>query len=220
LKFLQGWSYAELLDAEGGVTTDQEAVYGSGSLYSVVARGGQGFGADLGFTGSLGRDWVGMAAVRDLFAGITWTQDVEERVDTFDIPGLTMGDGAQDGVISETTTRSLPEVRTDLPVTFSFGTAHWGHRWIHGVQLSWSSARRYGGHPNPRLSVATSWLQSDWLALRGDASLGGEDRAGVGGGLGIGLGPTQLDLEARSWGSLNPFASQGIAGAVSLGINL
>ncbi len=208
LKILKGWGYGELLEARGGITTSQEMVYGDGHFRSQYARGGKGFGFDLGFAGPIGENWIASMAMRDLFASINWTRDVEERIESFDVPGLILGDSVS--VNSSSATRSLSSVKTSLPVVFSVGAARQGERFLHAFHLEMATKSQYGSSTTPRLALASGWKLKSRVALRASAATGGNGPSNIGGSLGLALGVVHLNLGLHSWGSLNPFASKGM----------
>jgi len=210
LKVLQGWQYAAIAEARGSVTTTEDVVYGDGYLRSVTARGGQGLAADVGFCGSLGRGWTGSIAVHDLFGSIIWNRQAEERIDIFMMPGATMGDGGEAIIGGETVTRSLDELRTSLPTRFHAALVHTGHRALSAIRVEAANADRLGSSRTPRVEAGHARRISSRLVLRAGASVGGLDRASVGAGLGVAAGPVQMDAHLRSWGSLDPFSSQGL----------
>jgi hypothetical protein len=218
-KMLQGWGYGRLLEAEGGVTTTVESLSGDGYFRYVTARGGRGFGFDLGLAGPLGRGWTGSVAVRDIAARLKWTRQVEERTDCFEAPGISLGDD-DEVVVTESVTVPLGSVATSLPAVFSAAVAHEEGRLLTGFQVEAATERAMGASPALRGSAGAAWTCKRWLALRGSLSIGGEDAAAIGGGAGLALGPVQLDLGLRSWGSINPFASKGIGATTSLGAAL
>ncbi len=219
-KLLHGWAYAELLEASGGITTTDELIYADGKLRSVLAQGGSGYGFDLGFAGPLGGNWTGSLAARDLFASLTWTGDCEERIDTFGVAGLTLGDVDDDLVETASATRSLDEVTTALPAVFSIGAAHHGRRFLTAFLVETATSSAFGASGKPRASLATAWQALGWLVLRGSTAIGGTAGPSIGGSLGLGLGPFQLDLGSRTLGSLNPFDGKGIGLVAGLAIGL
>jgi len=219
-KLYQGWAYGELLEATGGVTTTTDVITGGGQLVSVTAMGGRGYGLDLGLVGPLGADWTGSFSIRDLFGSIDWTSEAEERIDTFEVLDVSLGEGTEEVVVSESVTRPLDSHRTDLPVAYAVGVAHHGDRLLTAGTLEVATAERAGGFPTPRAALAAGWALSGRFALRGTASLGGPESAGVGVGAGFALGPVQLDLGISTWGSLNPFGSKGVYLVSGLGVGL
>ncbi len=216
-KMLVGWGYWELLEARGGVTTTVESLAGDGSLRYVTARRGHGFGFDLGVARRLGRDWTICAAARDVAARITWDAGVEERTDTFEAPAISLGDG-DEVAITESVTVPLTSVSTHLPVLYSAGVARTGERLLATLHLEAAGERRLGASPALRAAAGAAWTFKPWLAVRASLSVGGEDRATVGGGAGLALGRAQVDVGLRSWGSLNPFASKGLGAETSVGL--
>ncbi len=218
-KMLKGWAYGRLLEAEGGVTTTVERLYGEGYFKILSARGGRGFGFDLGAAGPIGRGWTASVSARDLFASIEWDDGVEEQTDYFEVPGMALGDD-DEVVISESVTVPLQSVRTDLPQTYALGVAHHGRRLLTTFHLEAASASRMGLSSALRLGAGAAWSFKPWLVLRSGVSVGGADAAAVSGGAGFGLGPVQLDLGLCSWGNLNPFASKGVGVVTSIGMGI
>ena len=210
VKLLEGWAYGELLEANGGLTTTDELIYGNGTLRTVTATGGRGFGFDLGFSGPLGKDWTASLAFRDLFAGLNWTEGVEERTETFDVPGISLGEGEEDTIYSSEVVRTLDSYAGDLASTISVSAARTSGRLLTALHLETPAGSGVGASVDPFGGVAAAWRLGSRLALRGSAGLGGSAGAALGGGLGLAAGPVQLDLSAQSWGSLNPFASKGM----------
>jgi len=218
LKILKGWGYGELLEAEGGLQTTEEMVYGNGRFRSLYARGGSGLGFDLGFAGPVSDNWIGSLAVRDLFTKINWTRDVEERIETFEVPGLVLGDSVS--VNSDSVTRSLSQTETALPAIFSIGAARQWTRWLAAGQIQLATGTRYGASSSPRASMGTAWKMRSWLVVRASAAAGGDRASNVGGSLGIAVGAIHVNLGLHSWGSLNPFASKGFGLISALAVKL
>lgn len=210
LKMIQAWHYAGILEAEGGITTTDEVLYGDGSLRSVTARGGRGWGADLGCAGPLGEAWSASLVVADLLSRVTFTDRIEERLDTFDVSGLTIGDEGEAVVTSETVTVALSAWEVALPARFSLGFVHHGESALTSVRIDLAAEDRLGASRSPRVGAGYARHLRDWLVVRGTVSVGGLDRASLGGELGLGLGRLQWDAGIRSWGSLNPWDSRGL----------
>jgi hypothetical protein len=220
VKFLQGWAYGEILTATGGVTTTTTEINGSGSVRSIVASGGHGFAADLGFAGPIGRGWVAGVAARDLLAAIHWTRGVEERTDTFEIADVTLGNAGEEEVVTETTTLSLDGARTTLPVRYSLGVARDDDALLIAFNLDAASATTYGASARLRASAGVEWRARSWMALRGGASLGGLGGTTLALGLGFKPGRVKVDLALHSWGTANPFSSKGLGVGLGFGLAL
>ncbi|MCK4303463.1 MAG: hypothetical protein KAY24_04430 [Candidatus Eisenbacteria sp.] len=220
VKLLEGWFFGELLEASGGITTTDELIYGEGKLCSMMAQGGRGFGFDLGFAGPLGCDWTGSVAVRDLLASITWTADAEERIDVFEVPGISLGSDGCDEVNTESATRPLDSVETNLPVIFSVGAAHHGDGVLTAIHFEVATDSRYGASSNPLVSMGAAWQLLSWLVVRGAADLGGAVGTGLGGSVGVAIGPIQLDMGLQSRGTYNVFNSKGVTLATALSASL
>ncbi len=219
-KLLQGWQYARILDAEGGITTTNEVLYGDGSVRSLTARGGRGWGADLGCAGPVGEAWTVSLVVSDLVGRLTFTGQVEERLDTFDVSGLTIGDEGEAVITSETVAVELREWQVDLPARFSLGLAHHGEAALASVRIDVATEDRLGASRVPRLGAGYARRLQDWLIVRGVFSVGGLDGASLGGELGWSVGPVQWNVGLRSWGSLNPWNSRGLGVVTALNLTL
>lgn len=218
-KLLQGWGYGKLLESRGGVNTTMESLSGDGYFRHVTAKGGRGFGFDLGLAGPLGRGWTASVAARDLGARVKWTHQVEDRTDRFVAPGVRLGNG-NEVIMTQSVALPLRAITTPLPVTYSAGVARQGDRFLTALHLEAASSRAMGASPAVRAAAGVAWTLRRWLVLRGSLSAGGEDAAAVGCGAGLAWGRVQLDWGARSWGSLNPWASKGMGVMTAVGIDL
>jgi hypothetical protein len=220
VKLFEGWAYGRVVEAGGDVTTTAEYVYGGGRLRSVFARGGHGFGLDLGLAGNLGDRWTLSIAVRDLWTVLDWTADAEERIDVCEVPGLSLGDGRHAGVSSESVARPLDSIRTPLPPVFSWGAVHRGERLLAAALLEVTGQRHLGASRRTCLSLAGAYPAWDHLVVRGVADLGGCGGGGLGAGVGLAVGPIQVDLGLHTRGSPNPFSGKGLGLTTGVGILL
>ncbi len=219
-KILRGWRYARILEAAGGLTTTSQALYGDGSIRSLAAQGGTGFGADVGFAGPLCGSWTASLVVTDLLGWLDFTGDVQERIDSFDLSGLCIGEGAGQIVATETVEIPVDAFRVYLPVGLSLGAARRDESSLTSLRMDLSGEDRLGAARTVRVAIGHARRFAGCLAARGTASLGGADRASLGGELGWRVGAAQVDLGLRSWGSLNPWASRGIGLVATLNLTL
>ncbi|MCK4412954.1 MAG: hypothetical protein KAY32_05375 [Candidatus Eisenbacteria sp.] len=220
LKLLRGWSYAQVLEAEGGLTTTETSLDGSGFVRTALAQGGWGFACDLGVAGRLADGWYAGLSIRDLFGAIRWDEEAEERTESFDASDVTLEE--IDGETVETESESIARAawRSDLPVTWAFGIARRLDRWSLAADLAWASGDGFGAPDAPRAALGVEYRVRDWLLLRGGGSLGGLEGAGLAGGLGLGWRTIRLDLALHSWGTFNPFSSNGLGLGLGLGLAL
>ena len=100
------------------------------------------------------------------------------------------------------------------------GAAHHGQRFLSAVLIEMATSSALGASGTPRASVASAWQALGWLALRGSTEIGGGQGPSIGGSLGIGMGPVQLDIGSRTLGTLNPFDGKGIGLVAGLAIGL
>jgi hypothetical protein len=216
LKLLRGWGYAEVSEATGGVTTTAETIAGSGTLKTLQASGGWGYGLDLGISGSLGGGWVASLAARDLVGRMRWTSGVQERTDFFEVPEMDLGDIEEDLVQTGTHIAPARAVTTNLPATVVLGAGHLTRR--SATSLALDAPLRDGplGRGSIGVSLGAAWLPRRWFALRAVGGVGGLAGTRIGAGCGCALGPVAVDLAMRTWGTLNPFDSHGLGLALSL----
>jgi hypothetical protein len=221
LKLLRGWGYVELLEASGSFTTTDAYITGSGQFRSASATRGGGWGIDFGIAGRIGQRWIGSLAIRDLFARLRWTGDAEEHLTSFAIDKLSLSDidsdDEEDLIEEDTQTNPLDEITSTLPVIFAAGGAYLGDRLLTSFYLEMATKSDLGGVGTPGLSLGMAWPRARWYVLRGVAGLGGAEGTRIGAGFGLGLGPAQLDVACRTWGTLNPFRSKGIGASLGLG---
>ena len=219
-KILRGWRYARILEAAGGLTTTSQALYGDGSIRSLAAQGGTGFGADVGVAGPLRGSWMASLVVTDLLGWLDFAGDAQERIDSFAVSGLCIGEGAGQIVATETVKIPVAAFRVYLPVGLSLGAARRGESSLTSLRMDLSGEDRLGAARTARVAIGHARRLAGCLAARGTASLGGADGASLGGEMGWRVGAAQVDLGLRSWGSLNPWASRGIGLVATLNLTL
>lgn len=197
-KLLQGWGYAEILDASGGVTTTTDEITGSGFARSLTASHGRGFAFDVGLAGPIGRGWVASLAARDILGNIVWS-DCEEQIDSFEISSLTLDEVSDDAVRTSKVTRSRARATVQLPTRYLLGVARMGERWVTAFGLSVASSGRYGASGKVRASAGVEWRTLRFVTLRGGAAVGGIEGVALACGCGLRLGSLRCDLAFQSW---------------------
>jgi hypothetical protein len=124
VNYYNGIAMAEVTRAEGSLVTTSNAIVSSMDVISRTGQGGSGFGFDLGAAGKIKDDWTVSMVLRNIFAGITWSQQLEENRVTFVVDSIKIGDfGELDSLVS-TSTYSIEEFRTRIPLVFHFGVAY------------------------------------------------------------------------------------------------
>lgn len=216
-KYLRGHAFAEILRGEGKLVTDLDGVTGEGTFLARTAVGGDGFGMDLGVARLGYHDYDLGIALRNLASGIRWNRQVEEHETYVLAESVTVGN-AEDEDLFESTSRSYTSsaFRRSIPSTLllsaarTFGIVRWE------ALLEQPLGKDLAGKSTPRVAIGISEPELPWLDLRAGLSIGGFAGAYLAGGLGLHLGPVDLDLALRSAGGLNPASGLGIGG--SLGV--
>jgi hypothetical protein len=216
LKFFRGLALIDLVEASGGVVTSESYVTGDGRLRTVTAQGGKGFGLDAGLSGPLGRQWICSLVLRDLGSQLVWTRRAQERLDTFHVPGLSLGAEGQTTIHAESTRRPLRAARLVLPPLFSCGVARSAGSLLTSLRLDVATADGWGASTRPQISAGQAWRCWDGFVLRFHTIWRRADPMRWGLGAGLALGPTQLDVGFASAGSFSPSAGYGLGFATSL----
>jgi hypothetical protein len=219
VKYLQGWGYAELRRADGGVATTFEAITGDIELEGLTSEGGSGFGLDLGMAARSRRGWSVSFDAHNVASSIHWsTKPIVHRESAW-VENVTLRDldVGSDVVIEESTREAAPSFRRSLPALLTFAAGKQWRTTRVELDLNQGFADRPGSSRSPRIGAGLSYEPASWLDVRAGASLGGAEGRSAAMGVGVGLGRVRLDFALASVSSWNFLSPKGVGGGVALG---
>lgn len=212
-----GMAMAEVTRAEGSMITTDNAIVSSMDVISRTGQGGNGFGIDLGAAGKITDDWTVSMVLKNMFAGIKWSQQLEENRTTFVVDSIQLGDfGELDSLVS-TSTYSIDEFNTRIPLVFHFGIAYnLKENLTLALDLEQAFEDKLGYSDKAQLAVGVEYLPTPIVPLRLGMSFGGKWKYLLGVGTGLHLGFFHLDLAYAMHQAMWPTKSTGYSAAANV----
>jgi long-subunit fatty acid transport protein len=195
VNYYMGIAMAEITRAEGSMVTTDDAIVSSMDVISRTGQGGSGFGFDFGAAGKIKKDWTVSMVLKNMFAGLTWTQNLEENRTTFVVDSITIDNfGELDSLVS-TTTYEIEEFTTRLPLVFHFGVAYDVRENLKvALDLEQAFEDKLGYSDKAQIALGVEYKPTRTVPLRMGMSIGGKYKYLFGIGMGIHVGFVNLDL--------------------------
>ena len=224
LAYLQGLAYARLEEFDGALVTRLDGIHGQAAGQLLTAGMGSGFGLDVGLAAELGPRWRASLGLRNAFAQVHFSQDVEVRtfyatVDTLDAETIGDVEDEEDLIVSDDASLPGDPFSIDLPRVLNFGLGRVGERTRVGVEYEQGFEVRAGSTTTPRVSVGGEWRGLGWLPLRAGLSMGGRTGRRASAGLGLHLFGFRMDFAASTVGEWWPGSPRGVSVAVGTGLS-
>jgi hypothetical protein len=221
--YIEGYAFAGITEADGGIITSDSSFYGSGQMAYRTSRGGTGYSSDLGLAVRFSESWFFSAVYQNISSRINWRKDNREYLMWFDMRPVTvesMFDQPQaDSLVNSGDssfayhtffTRLTPVVRLGLARQWQRVT--WALDWEQNLFAG------PGAEVSPRVSGGLEFSHWRRLPFRIGASFGGSQGSTYSIGMGAHFGAYNFDLGYANSGSLLPGHSQGER--LALGMNL
>jgi len=217
INYYNGLAMAEVTRAEGSFVTTNDAIISTMDVVNRTGQGGSGFGFDLGAAGKIEDDWTVSMVLRNMFAGITWTQQLEENRATFVVDTIRIGDFGELDSLVETSTYSIEEFKTSLPLVFHFGIAHnLRDNLTLALDLEQAFEDKLGYSDKAQIAVGVEYVPTPIVPLRAGMSFGGKYKYLFGLGMGLHLGFFHLDLAYAMHQAMWPTKSTGYSAAANV----
>jgi hypothetical protein len=215
--YYMGVAVVEVTQAEGSLITTEEAIVSTMDVVSRTGQGGSGFGFDLGAAGKINDDWTVSMVLKNMFAGITWTQNLEQNRTTFTVDSITIDNfGELDSAVTTTTT-SIGEFRTTLPLVFHFGIAYDVRENLKvALDVEQAFGNNLGYSDKAQIAIGAEYKPTRFVPLRMGMTIGGKYKYMFGLGLGIHVGFVNLDLAYAMHQGMWPTKSTGYSAAANL----
>lgn len=222
VRLLRSFGYARLLESGGSLHTGDIGSHGEAQLALLHARGGDGYGLDLGAALESPGGWRLSLAVSNVAAALELREGATRReytvsTDTLSVESLADGDGGELYRSTESSV-ALGGLAVSLPRVAHVSLGRQGQRlrWAADLEL------RTGSTPlaqlPPRVALGAEWSATGWLPLRVGLSGGGALGRSAAAGLGLRLGWMRLDLSASAEGAWWPGDAHGLGVGLGLGL--
>ena len=217
-KYVRGWASAEVLGADGSLTTTIDAIDGGGEVLLRTARGGTGYSCDLGLAARHGNRFTLSLALTDAFSRLNWNRQTELRHATFTAHDVSLVDAEDlsDVLTDSTWTEPTGAFQSRLPRHLTVGAAFPVGRHL---QANAALSSRFGGGfaGRTRGSLGLLWPLGNIVTLGGGVAVGSAGTSAASTGLLLHAGPAQIDLAVAARGSALFWQARGYGVALGLG---
>jgi hypothetical protein len=218
-RFLKGYGYEEVTEANGHAVTLATGFEGAGNLVIRSATGGTGYAIDLGTTLQINRDYTVGATFFNFLSGIKWTGETEEHRYTFAFDTLTAVNMDEDSLFTSTdTTVAIGSFSSSLPAVIKVGLAKTRGSLLWAVDWEQGFRKAAGSSTTPRISTGAEYRLLDFLPIRAGFGLGGKQGTTFAGGFGIQASIFHVDIAAANYNAVIGSSGKGINFAVNGGI--
>jgi hypothetical protein len=219
VKYMYGLAYFDVKDVEASAVTQADGIDSDGRVTVRSAKGGSGFGVDIGGAATYLGDWVFSAGIRNFISTISWSRDAEEKVYTYRVESLTAETADADStVVSDETTRDIGSFSTSLAPQLNLGAAHEIGKFLIASDIKFGLRDKAGVSTTPEISVGTECHYINFLPVRAGIGLGGINGASLGLGAGLRLSAFSFDFAWASSGTVTPTMGKGGSLAISSGL--
>ncbi|RMG27115.1 MAG: hypothetical protein D6732_20520, partial [Methanobacteriota archaeon] len=220
-KYLAGLAYFEIMNTTGHLYNadfNNPNLRFDGQFSARTARGGSGFGLDLGILLHKEKKLSVSMALLNALGSIRWTNQTELlqlKVHSEDL-SLNSGNFSDSLIVTEDTSFTIGSFNSRLPLVFDAGVAY---RPLKSLLLTAEVEKEFSepiGDPvgfRTALGMEISWLS--FLPLRSGISLGGRDGLSIGFGFGLNLHYWFVDVGVVSHGGFMGNSTRGMTLAVT-----
>jgi hypothetical protein len=217
--YLQGLYEMHVAEAYGTLSTSLAAIDGEAYVATESARGGQGYGLDLGLALQTTGGWQLGLSLENVSGGIDWNRDVERQEMRVTAADINLLNGDLDAAVSDAdTTFATAGYHTTLPRRARLGAARQFGALVLAADYVQGFADRGVTSKKPLVNAGMEWRLVSFLHPRLGLSSGGERGNSATAGVGLKLGPWRVDVAAMARGGMSAGGSKGLG--VALGSQL
>lgn len=197
LRYYRGFQHAHSKEL-GAHIEESDSIISHGSYDLVTAKGGNGFGADIGFLAEINEQWsVGLSA-QNIISTVSWTQGAERRVGEYHVRSSGVIQLEDDWESSDSTV-STKSFSSTLPAILRLGA---GYR-LNSTMLFAGDVEAFlnsvSGKTTPRAAVGMEYRPQFLIAWRTGFSIGGDNRGfNWSGGVGFYTKRFRIDLATNN----------------------
>ncbi len=175
------------------------------------ARGGSGYGLDLGVAGQKG-GWQRGASLDNVVGSIQWDTGTQQRQMLLTAAAVSLTNGDLSKAVSNAdTTFATDGYTTTLPRQARLGAARQVGSFLVAADYVQGFTAQGLASNHPLVSTGVEWRPVSFCQPRVGFSSGGERGNSVSAGLGLKLGPWRIDAAAVSRTGLAPGDNKGLA---------
>ena len=218
IRYLKGFGYEEVIEADGHLVTLSTGFEGQGNLVSQTASGGTGYALDLGAAFQINHDYTVGATFFNFLSAVKWTDETEEHRYTFAFDTVTLANMTEDSMYTSTDeTVPVNSFTSHLPSVIKVGLAKTRGKLLWAVDWEQGFKKAAGSSSNPRISTGGEYRLLSFFPLRAGFGLGGKQGTTYAGGFGIDLSAFHMDLGIANYNAISGSAGKGLTFAFNSG---
>ncbi len=213
-KYVHGWSYAEVVRADGSLITDFDGLRSDGRLEMRTATGGDGYAADIGISGKISEQWSFAWMWNNVISGLKWKKDVriyEYGVTADSITIESLSASAADSLYDTYAREYAGEpFRTSLSGQIRLSTVYKKRSFLLVADYIQGFRNAPGVSRKPQLSVGGEYSGLAFLPLRAGVAVGGKTGFATTFGFGLRLAGFSVNFAAVASKSVVPSTGPGV----------
>lgn len=220
VKYISGFHYDRIEKSAGqfrdfSLAANNPYVHLNGELEIFSARGGKGFGADLGALAAFDEKLTVGLTVLNLVSNVKWSVEAEKLLLSIRGDSLSLPNRVQDSlIVHRDTTISIGSFNTRLPAVLDLALAYRaGRNFLLAAEYEQGLTNKMGGTTRARVSAGLEYTGLPLLPLRAGFTFGAKTGSSLALGFGIDLKNWYLDFAYLNHGSviLGDFKGMGLA---------
>ncbi len=219
LSYISGLSYGNVNESVAQSLTELAFTKAKGSMVVQSARGGQGYGFNLGMAMAIDRTWYLSVCMENMISTVTWNKDPELTISRFELADNRFSDLFTENkhidsvFVSSDTTYSIAPFTYDLPAVLRLGAAYEIYNTVLALEIVQGFKESAWSERQTRFSLGAEYKPFSWLDLR-SGFLMQEHMWAMSYGTGLYLGPLRWDLALKSFGHVLPGQGTGLGAAM------
>jgi hypothetical protein len=217
LHYYRGIATIQKQEASGALHLGSDALVSDMNLEARSARGGSGFGFDLGAAGIIRDKWTVSVALKNIAAGINWNAETEYLKTSVRIDSLRLNNADSTTVTETDTSYAIDGFRTDIPIVFQAGVSYQALRnLLVTMELEQAFKKAAGYSDQGRVALGLEYIPFAVLPLRTGFSYGGNWGFTWGLGFGLHFPVLQFDFGYAMYNAILPAYSSGVSAAANI----
>lgn len=219
LSYISGLSYGNVNESIAQSLTGLTSTQARGSMIVQSARGGHGYGFNLGMAMAIDQSWYLSVCMENMISTVTWNRDPELTISRFELVDNRFSDlftenkNIDSVFVSSDTTYSIAPFTYDLPSVLRLGAAYEINNATLAFEIVQGFKESAWSERQMRFSLGAEYKPFSWLDLR-SGFLRQEHIWAMSYGTGFYLGSLRWDLALKSFGHVLPGQGTGLGAAM------
>ncbi len=219
LNYITGLSYGNVNESTAQSMTALTFSKTKGSMVLQSAKGGQGYGFNMGMAMAIDQSWYLSVCMENVISTVNWNQDPELTISRFELDDnrfsdlLTENKHIDSVFVSSDTTYSIAPFTYDLPTLLRMGAAYEIKNATLAFEIMQGFKDSAWSEQQMRIALGAEYTPFSWLDLR-SGLLKQKHLWAMSYGTGLYMGMLRWDLALESIGHILPGQGTGLGAAM------